>query len=66
MILVTGANGTVGGAVTDALRKIDVAFRAMVRGNPKPHQVAADFSDRASLKTALDGIDAVFLVCSPV
>jgi uncharacterized protein YbjT (DUF2867 family) len=66
MILVTGATGSAGHAVADSLRKMNTPFRAMVRSNPKDGEVAADFRDRASLKAALNGIDTVFLVCSPV
>jgi uncharacterized protein YbjT (DUF2867 family) len=66
MILVTGATGTAGRAVIDALRNVGAPFRGMVRNNPATHEVAADFTDKASLKTALAGVDTVFVVCSPI
>jgi uncharacterized protein YbjT (DUF2867 family) len=66
MILVTGATGTAGRTVIDALRNIGAPFRGMVRNNPAAHEVAADFADKASLKTALAGVDTVFVVCSPI
>jgi uncharacterized protein YbjT (DUF2867 family) len=66
MILVTGATGTAGAAVVEALRMMQTPFRGMVRKNPKADEVAADFGDKPSLKAALSGVDAVFLVCAPV
>jgi len=66
MILVTGANGTVGRAVANALGKLDVPFRRLVRSNPKQGEIAGDFADMASMKAALTGIETVFLVCSPI
>jgi uncharacterized protein YbjT (DUF2867 family) len=66
MILVTGATGTAGRTVIDALRNMGAPLRGMVRNNPGAHEVAADFTDKASLKTALAGVDTVFVVCSPI
>src|ERR1700722_15862173 len=66
MILVTGATGTAGRAVIDALRNIGAPFLGMVRNSPGAHQVAADFTDKAGLKTALGAVDTVFVVCSPI
>jgi uncharacterized protein YbjT (DUF2867 family)/predicted SnoaL-like aldol condensation-catalyzing enzyme len=67
MILVTGASGTVGGAVAAELRKTGKPFKAMVRSAGElPDAVVADFADRESMKRALAGIDTVFLVCSPI
>lgn len=73
MILVTGASGNVGGAVLRELRKTGAPIRAMYRSQadaPKApagvEHVIADFADRASLDRALEGIDRVFLVCSPI
>jgi len=67
MILVTGASGTVGGAVVNELRKTGEAFRAMVRAEGDlPGALVADFSDKESMKRALAGMDVVFLVCSPI
>ena len=69
MILVTGASGTVGRAVLDDLRKAGESFKAMVRAAgdlPGAPAVVADFSDKNSLLRVLTGVDAVFLVCSPI
>ncbi|MGI8881328.1 MAG: NmrA family NAD(P)-binding protein [Jatrophihabitans sp.] len=68
MILVTGATGTVGGAVVDALHDQGVAVRALVR-NPTTAElpddvevVAGDLTDAAALDVALKGADSVLLV----
>lgn len=65
-ILVTGATGKVGGAVVAQLHATGVPVRALVRAEadfPEGVQVVrGDLSDPASLNTALEGIDAVFLV----
>jgi uncharacterized protein YbjT (DUF2867 family) len=69
MILVTGASGTVGRAVSAELRKAGAESKEMVRtaGDlPGAHAVVADFSDKASMLRALEGVDTVFLVCSPI
>jgi uncharacterized protein YbjT (DUF2867 family) len=78
MILVTGANGTVGGAVLAALTQPKVQpsgqqVRAMYRSEkdsaPVPvgaEAVTADFADQASLAAALRGVESVYLVCSPI
>ncbi|MBV8673767.1 MAG: SDR family oxidoreductase [Acidobacteriaceae bacterium] len=73
MILVTGASGNAGRAVLDEVRKSGAAHRAMYRSEeeakkaPSGTQIAiADFADKQSLRKALDGIDAVYLVCSPI
>jgi uncharacterized protein YbjT (DUF2867 family) len=72
MILVTGATGNVGGYVTRMLRERGTAMRAFVRdaeraralfGDEVPVSVG-DFEDAASLRAAMNGIDAVFLACS--
>ena len=66
MILVTGATGTIGSGVARLLSERGVPFRAMSR-NPTdlPNFVQADFTDRASLRAALAGVDKVFLVTVP-
>jgi uncharacterized protein YbjT (DUF2867 family) len=66
MILVTGATGTIGSHVVRLLAERDVPFRTMSR-SPRdlPNAVQADFTDAASLATAVAGIDAVFLVTVP-
>ncbi|MFJ2740317.1 NAD(P)H-binding protein [Streptomyces sp. NPDC087440] len=66
-ILVTGATGKVGGALVAQLHAAGVPVRALVRGNtpdfPEGVQaVRGDLGDPASLGTALEGVDAVFLV----
>lgn len=65
-ILVTGATGKVGGAVLTQLHAAGVPVRALLRGKadfPEGVQaVRGDLGDPASLDTALEGIDAVFLV----
>ncbi|MFD0151253.1 NAD(P)H-binding protein [Streptomyces sp. NPDC055721] len=66
MILVTGATGKVGGAVVTQLHAAGVPVRALVRGESDfPEGVEAvrgDLGDPASLGTALEGVDSVFLV----
>ena len=65
-ILVTGATGKVGGAVVTRLHAAGVPVRALVRGEadfPEGVQaVRGDLGDPASLGTALEGVDSVFLV----
>jgi uncharacterized protein YbjT (DUF2867 family) len=73
MILVTGASGNVGGQVLDAVMKGGSRVKALYRSEKDAGsagagaQIAiADFSDRASMDRALQGVDQVFLVCGPV
>ena len=73
MILITGASGNAGGAVLREVLNTGSGVRAMVRSkedNVKVPQgaiaVIADFADKQSLRRALEGIDTVYLVCSPV
>jgi uncharacterized protein YbjT (DUF2867 family) len=73
MILVTGASGSAGGAVLKEVAKNNKPFRAMYRSREDAARVPADipaviadFADKPSLRRALEGIDAVYLVCSPV
>jgi uncharacterized protein YbjT (DUF2867 family) len=73
MILITGASGSVGKTVLqEAIRK-ESGIRAMYRSKEEAAKaptgceaVLADFSDKASLRTALNGVTSVFLVCSPI
>ncbi|MFF3319932.1 NAD(P)H-binding protein [Streptomyces sp. NPDC003035] len=62
----TGATGNVGGAVVTQLHAAGVPVRALVRGEadfPEGVQaVRGDLADPASLDTALEGVDSVFLV----
>ena len=73
MILVTGASGNVGGAVLQELLRSSAPVRSMYRSKVDAakapagtNPVIADFADRASLERALDGVDRVYLVCSPI
>jgi uncharacterized protein YbjT (DUF2867 family) len=73
MILITGASGTVGRTVLEAMRKSGKPFRAMYRSEEDASRapagvstVIADFADKESLRRALVGVDTVFLVCSPI
>ncbi|MDA2807762.1 NAD(P)H-binding protein [Nocardiopsis suaedae] len=68
MILVTGATGTVGGAVARRLAGAGEDVRALVR-SPEAARLPAgvevmrgDLSDPASVEAAMHGIDGVFLV----
>jgi uncharacterized protein YbjT (DUF2867 family) len=73
MILITGASGTVGKAVLTEIARSSEKHRAMYRSKedaakapPGTETVIADFSDKASLATALRGVESVYLVCSPI
>ena len=73
MILVTGASGTVGRAVLDEMRKTGKPFKAMYRSEDDARKapagvatVIADFAEKETLRRALAGIEAVYLVCSPI
>src|SRR5215472_14998224 len=73
MILVTGASGSAGGAVLNEVLKTNKPFKAMYRSREDAARVpagipavVADFADKPSLRRALEGVDAVYLVCSPV
>ena len=73
MILVTGASGTVGRPVLEEVAKTGKPVKAMYRSaedaRNAPAGVAtaiADFAEKASLAKALQGIDTIYLVCSPI
>ena len=73
MILVTGASGTVGKAVLAEVARSGAKHRAMYRSKAEAAKaptgtqtVIADFADKASLAAALQGVESVYLVCSPV
>jgi uncharacterized protein YbjT (DUF2867 family) len=73
MILVTGASGQAGRAVLLEVRKLGVPFRALYRAvedvrkaAAESWSVVADFADKESMKRALQGVTAVYLVCSPI
>jgi len=73
MILITGASGTVGRTVLQEVSRPPSNVRAMFRSKEEAAKapsgcqpVLADFSDKPSLRKALDGVTAVYLVCSPI
>lgn len=73
MILITGASGSVGKAVLQEVRRRESKFRAMFRSKEEAAKapsgceaVLADYSDRQSLRKAMDGVTSVFVVCSPI
>lgn len=73
MILITGASGSVGKAVLqEAIRK-GSKVRAMYRSKEEAAKapsgceaVLADFTDKQSLRKALNGVNSVYVVCSPI
>ena len=73
MILVTGASGSVGREVVREVQKTGQAFCAMYRSKEEAGKAPvgtktaiADFGDTTSLLSALQGVDRVYLVCSPI
>ena len=73
MILITGASGSVGKAVLKQASRKESKFRAMFRSKEEAAKapsgcaaVLADYSDKQSLRKAVDGVTSVFLVCSPI
>jgi len=73
MILVTGASGTVGKEVLNQVAKSGARHRAMYRSDteaakapPRTETVVADFAKKETLPAALQGIESVYLVCSPI
>jgi uncharacterized protein YbjT (DUF2867 family) len=73
MILVTGANGTVGKAVLNEVARSGASHKAMYRSGQEAAKapagtasVVADFSKRETLGPALRGVESVYLVCSPI
>jgi uncharacterized protein YbjT (DUF2867 family) len=73
MILVTGASGTVGRPVLGEVRKTGKPFKAMYRNTEDARKapagvatVTGDFASKDGLKTDLQGVDTVYLVCSPI
>ena len=65
MILITGATGNIGTALTKQLAAQGIAFRALVR-SPKhiagADTVIGDMSDKDSLIKALQGVEKAFLL----
>jgi uncharacterized protein YbjT (DUF2867 family) len=73
MDLITGVTGMMGGAVLAEARKTGKPFKAMYRNAgdavKAPAGVAtviADYADKESMRKAFDGIDTLYLVCSPI
>ena len=73
MFLVTGASGTMGKAVLSEVVRSGMEHRAMYRSATDAANapegtatVIADFSKKETLPPALEGIHAVYLVCSPI
>jgi uncharacterized protein YbjT (DUF2867 family) len=72
MILVTGATGNAGSQVVRALRARGAAVRAFVRDPVKARRVlgddvelaVGDFGDRSSVRSALEGAQAMLLSCA--
>lgn len=75
LVLVTGASGQQGGAVTDALLKKGFSVRALTRKADSDwantargrgiEVVAGDFSDQDSLLRAAQGVDTIFFMTTP-
>jgi uncharacterized protein YbjT (DUF2867 family) len=73
MILVTGSSGSVGSAVLSELLRLKAPVRGLYRSEKDAAKAPAgataaiaDFADPAALDRALEGVDKVFLVCSPI
>jgi uncharacterized protein YbjT (DUF2867 family) len=73
MILVTGASGTVGKAVLTEVARSGAKHKAMYRSAseaakapPATQTVIADFAKKETLEAALQGVESVYLVCSPI
>jgi uncharacterized protein YbjT (DUF2867 family) len=73
MILITGASGNVGKAVLQEAIRSGADVRAMYRSDKDAANapsgcktVIADYSDKQSLRAAVQGVDAAHVVCSPI
>ncbi len=73
MILITGASGSVGKAVLQEACRKESKVRAMYRSKEEAAKapsgceaVLADYSDKQSLRKALDGLTSAYVVCSPI
>ena len=73
MILITGATGQIGTEVTRELSTARVRFRALVRSVGKAQAVRSaggeavvgDLTDAPTLRTALEGVERLFLLTPP-
>jgi uncharacterized protein YbjT (DUF2867 family) len=69
MILVTGATGTTGRLVLEELVRREIPVRAMSRTPDRlpagVNSVRGDYEDPGSLRRAVDGVQAVFLLSAP-
>lgn len=61
-VLVVGATGTVGSAVSEALSAEGVAHRRATRAPTKPGDIGFDWFDAATWSAALAGVSAVYLI----
>ncbi|MEV5960703.1 NAD(P)H-binding protein [Kribbella sp. NPDC051952] len=61
-ILVTGATGTVGRHVVDGLHAAGIDVRALSRNPTSARLIGGDLSDPASVQSAAEGVDAVYLM----
>jgi uncharacterized protein YbjT (DUF2867 family) len=73
MILITGASGSVGKAVLQEASRKESKVRGMYRSKEDAakapsgcESVLADFSDKQSLRNAMNGVTSVYVVCSPI
>jgi len=73
MILITGASGSVGKVVLQETCRKESNVRAMYRSKEEAAKapsgceaVLADYSDKQSLRKALNGVTTVYVVCSPI
>ncbi|MBB5959479.1 uncharacterized protein YbjT (DUF2867 family) [Saccharothrix tamanrassetensis] len=65
MFLITGATGTTGGLVRKLLLDRGEPVRSMTRSPSRDDDVHGDFDDPSTLVSALQGVDAVYLVTVP-
>ena len=73
MILITGASGLAGGAVLNEVINTGKPVKAMYRTRQDAAKAPggvttaiADFGEPPSLQRALEGVEAVYLVCAPI